>query len=533
MPWRSLPWTWFVAELAALAALLVAMAAAVRQGGALPLPRWTLAAALLALVPWAQWAAGQFPFLADAALPSLYLLAFAAAAACGHALVASQQWFFIRACVAAVALAGLGAAGMALWQAFGGAPAPPWLHAASLPTRATANLGQPNLLATLLVWSLIAWLGLMGEGRWCRRAVVSVAVVLAAALVCTRSLTGWLELVVVALAVAALPVLRKSTQGLWPVLLALPFATLAIAWWGPLPLNVGAVAQPAPLLDSRSARLAHWQTLAGAVWDRPLSGWGFNQVTVAYASAPDPVPAGELVDHAHNLVLDLTTWTGMPITLLVLVGLGAWIAWVSRRARSAGALCALLALATWAVHTMLEFPHAYLAYLLPVGAVAGGLSAAAGERTTVEIPEQGARALMVGAVAITAVVVLDYARVEALHARVRPMLPSVAAAVPAVMPVGTSLPRWLDHQGAYLAFHAGPIPTPLDERAWATAEQVSLRFGDLWTLLRWTRALVAAGRLEDARQQIDRLCRTHSPSDCAASRVLLAQWVSAQNLPRR
>ena len=92
----------------------------------------------------------------------------------------------------------------------------------------------------------------------------------------------------------------------------------------------------------------------------------------AIVDAADYPALGVAVQHAHNLVLDLVLWNGVPLGLL-LVGALAWWAWRQvRDAQTAQQRLLLLALGLLLLHALLELPHLYAFFLLPAAAMAGG-----------------------------------------------------------------------------------------------------------------------------------------------------------------
>jgi O-antigen ligase len=520
MPLRSLPWTWFHAELLAGATLLLGLLVALRGSpqGRLAVPRTAAVVAVLAVVPWAQWATGLVWFAGDALLATLFLVGVAAAIVCGHALV-SQRHALGWAWVWALAAAGVGSALMALWQAAGGHAVSGWLHASAFESRSTANLGQPNLLATLLVWSLLAALALHHAHKLGRWPLALCSLLVLAGLATTRSRTGLLELALLAIAFASLKALRRGFGVVGWLVIAAPVAVLALAVLGPAP----AVPAFGPVGDgsftSASVRVAGWQTLAAAAGDRPWLGWGWGQVSVAQALSSAPRELGVVWDHAHNLLLDLIIWNGVPLGVALFVLLLAWFWHQWRRCTEVLPLLAWLGMATFGLHAMLEMPHSFFSFLLPVGLAVGGLAAShapSAPRWHLASPAAFA-ALFSGVVALSAWV-QDYAAIEGAHAR---LLPASALAggftvTPEPMPIHLA-----SHVHARLSFLEQPLPTPADTVAWQQAERVALRFGDLPVMLRWARAQAHAGRPEEMQATLERLCRTQARVICDRARRAL------------
>jgi tetratricopeptide (TPR) repeat protein len=277
------------------------------------------------------------------------------------------------------ALAGVGLAGRAL-----GRPLVPWLRGVADPDRLTATLANPNHQA--LHFALVFFLGLGLLLRPARRTpgvppgaavprpggarireaaggvlVVAALALLGAALLLTLSRGGLLGVLAGLVVVTALALRERLGTG--AVLAALLVGAGVLG-------GLAVVAQPVldrmaapsrdPLADVRWA--VYDRTLRMAS-EAPLLGFGLGTYADAFTRFQPPgVPAGKVVDHAHNDYLQLAAETGaagVGALAWALVGLGAFALprWLRRhdpwvRGLVLGGLGALTAVA---VHSALDF----------------------------------------------------------------------------------------------------------------------------------------------------------------------------------
>src|SRR5690606_17425024 len=127
----------------------------------------------------------------------------------------------------------------------------------------------------------------------------------------------------------------------------------------------------------QAARLGMYQQFFHAILAGPWYGYGWDQVFVAQATV-----AAQQTDHGpsfytHNVLLDLMIWNGPVVGGLIILATAAWFWRLLRNTRNLTSTYAWLALSCFLIHSMLEFPHAYLLFLLPAGLLLGILQASA------------------------------------------------------------------------------------------------------------------------------------------------------------
>jgi O-antigen ligase len=283
--------------------------------------------------------------------------------------------------------------------------------------RASGNIGQPNHLADLLVWSLAATVPLAQErrGGWHGRAVAAVlaaaALFIVLAIVATSSRTG---IVGIGLLTAWGLADRRLAKGPRIALWLLPAATAAI-WFG---VQQWAHAKSLPF--SLSARVGNgdvsafrfniWHDALALIAQNPWIGVGWGNFNFAWTLTPFGFRPEGPTDNAHDLPLHLAVELGAPCALIILSLLVAamWLGF--RRTRRLGGVegatagCALVMVMQIGMHSLLEYPLWYVYLMYPVGWAWGWLlgcglrakEAAAADPATVPASAQAVAAVASG-----------------------------------------------------------------------------------------------------------------------------------------
>lgn len=525
-PNHYMPWPAFEADLAMAVVLLIVGAALWwYRAGAWRLDRAVLTTAVVAVIPVAQYQLGLLHFAGDAWMSALYVLGLTAALLFGRRMQSLDREAVIDVVLGGALVASVLSVGVQLYQ---------WLHLSTLDemtglglfvmnlsgARPSGNLAQPNQLATLLIWGLLGvWLA-HARKQLSALAALGTAAYLLFGIAMTQSRTAWLALTVI---VFAAWLFKDELQGRRPfiacVALGVYFACLVMGWEA---INRAALLSDAVPLAERlrpGARLANWQTAIDAVSLRPWWGFGWGQITVAQQAAVLMHEAsGEFFADAHNIVLDLLLWNGIPIGLAITIGVAAWLRSVGRSIRDCQGVLMLLAIVAVLVHSLLEYPHAYAYFLLPTGLVAGALNAD-GLRTSVAAPRWlvGVSILIV-ALGVSAVV-RDYAAAKGNMETLRFEAARVGSGPRSSAP---DLPV-LTHLGAYL--HAARIDVrrrPTSERDLEILRTTSERFPSESTRFRYATAAAISGHPGIAADVLNRLCWMRAAVQCAQIR---AAWI--------
>ena len=118
-------------------------------------------------------------------------------------------------------------------------------------------------------------------------------------------------------------------------------------------------------------RLDMWNQVLVAITQHPWIGYGWNQTGMAQIAAFDLYPSHEWYKSAHNVILDLLIWNGIPLGGLILLYFAGWLYWLNKGVRDAESIIATLMVCAILIHSMLEYPIHYAYFLLPMGFLLG------------------------------------------------------------------------------------------------------------------------------------------------------------------
>ena len=265
-----------------------------------------------------------------------------------------KRW--LRALLVGILIAALFNALVALVQSV----APNWADDAFiarlplLQDRVGGNLRQPNQLATLMVWGLLAT-----SFFWRRQPLLWIAfsAPLLATLVATGSRTGIVSL----LLIVVVALLRSKRVRAWRVKgwLALLLAALPLLW------IAGSIFTRNTANVALTLRLALWRDTLEIISQHPWLGVGWGQLNFAWTLTPLAHRAADVFDHAHSLPLHLAAELGLPIAALLLSLLTALLWRVRSALQSSHGATAVLLLATVLLHSFFEYPLWFSYFLLP------------------------------------------------------------------------------------------------------------------------------------------------------------------------
>jgi O-antigen ligase len=345
------------------------------------LPRAAVWLVFAITVPWFQYVAGISLFAGDALLSSLYLSGLMSAVFAGYFWGTGGSGRLVYGtiglmhCLWVAALAS-SAIGLAQWFNVQG-PMGIYVLQADIGDRAMGNMGQPNQLATLLLMGMAAY-AYVFEREAIGRFTFALGIgFMTFVLILSQSRAGMLGLLVMT---AFLIWKKRSTKTRLPATSAALWAGLFIVGTLLLPYLTEALLMG----DVRSIRSAEpvsqrwrmWQQVGFAVWQSPWIGYGWNQTPTAHAAGAVAYPSSITYTNAHNFVIDMLAWNGLPLGILLTGVIGYWFVtriWCSARQDAVHAMACLL---PFAVHSMLEYPFAYAYFLITAGLMVGIVEAA-------------------------------------------------------------------------------------------------------------------------------------------------------------
>lgn len=326
---------------------------------------------LVVLIPLWQFSSGIVYFFGDALVASLYLFCFALMLLLGYNVgVRAATNRFVCTFFSMLILAAIFSVWIALlqWLMLSGSI---WVVDMPPGGRPFANFAQPNNLATLLCMAIAAaWY--FYERRLLGSFSSSILVLfLMLGVVLTQSRTPWVGCIAVAifwLWKARCYSARLPNYALLMWLGIYVGLVISFPWFADaLHLSVGSLLDRAQALH----RWQLWVQLWAAVWEGPIGGYGWNQVSVAQVAISQIYPVPLMVEHSHNILLDLLIWNGPLLGGLIICAVAVWLIRLGMRARSVESVFCLLVVGFVLTHAMLEFPLEYGFFLFPVGLLLG------------------------------------------------------------------------------------------------------------------------------------------------------------------
>ena len=522
-PNHFMPWSSFDGDFGmALVMAMLAWSVWITTSSCWSVPRLAVAAFALALVPLFQFGVGLVYYAGEAWIFSSALMGFGLAVSAGS-MLPRKSISVVDAVLTAALCASIVSVGIQLWQwlslsstsEFSGLGL--WLMNLPLGARPFANLAQPNQLSTLLLWGLAGAWWLFVRHRIGNATALLVAVYLLFGLAMTQSRSGWIGLS--AMAVMAWMYRRPlgSIRHAGAVLALLVFFVgLTIAWSA---INDALYLSAAESLENRlsgGARLLNWKNCLSALMQRPWAGFGWGQVAVAQQAALLSHPAsGEYFAYAHNIVLDMLLWNGIPLGSLIVMSFAIWLAGRLRRVASAEGAVLAMAIVVLLIHALLEYPHAYFYFLLPMGLMLGALGTIVPGTRTMTVPHLLVGSLLAAVTILIAWVAHDYLKASANMEQLRFESARIGTSRDSQPPDILLLTQLRE----YLATSRINVHEPVDAATLERLGRTARRYASDSTLFRYAMSAAISGRPEVAADTLRRLCWLHAREGCESVRA--------------
>lgn len=492
---------------------------------------WPLAflGATCCTVALLQWALGTSVFRGDALMVVLYLGAWMAALYVGHAIMTGPladrrmdmlMSVFATAAMASVLLAGLqwtGAWNLEIYV-LGLGPG----------GRAYGNLGQPNHLSTLCFMGICAVLYLYEQRVLGKVTLWLLCFGLTLGMALTQSRTGWLQMVALAVWLgwhsrAAFGRLRLAPAHIGGLMAMFVMWALLLPWLGEaLLLGTGRSLQEQM---RAGVRLPYWWSMADAIFRAPWLGYGWLQTGYAQqVVAMDHPNLGVHFSDAHNLVISLMLWNGVPLGL-ALTGLLAW--WCARHIKGPKEPRTVLLMASIGgvlLHSMLEYPLDYAYFLLPVGLMMGAVDALAPRFRLLMFSRLYVWLALAGMAVLGGMVLQDYWRAEMATRTMR--LESARIGTPGLTTPPPSLPV-LDQLESFMRIFMQEVRPGMSATEIDRMRKVAQRYGTPAVLFVSALASGLNGDAAYARLQLDRICAIYTRANCKDVRQA---WLRMQQI---
>lgn len=370
--------------------------------------------------PWFQHWAGILPLPSTALLASLYLFGFATAFLLGEHWGRANPGQPATVILIAALIASIISVGLAIYQWLGLTHElglqDIWVLHLDNNSRPYANLGQPNQLASLLLWGLLGvgwiwhrrWIGPVGAG------MLAAFILLGVALTESRTALLTLSLGIAALSIRKVKLLDmrsiRAMQGLYLYYL------FCVTVQAPIGRLIGLDTQMTMLVrSSGELRLPLWSMALDAATANPWFGLGWGRANEGFFQVflNHSLFANLYFDQSHNLLLDLILWIGWPLGLGLIVCATLWMCRTVRSISNTEQMLTIAALGVMLIHAMLEFPLHYGYFLWPFGVLAGSVAANINKKVNFyAMPRKIAMPILVVFFCTICVLISDYLEVE-------------------------------------------------------------------------------------------------------------------------
>ena len=369
--------------------------------------------------------------------------------------------------------------------------------------RAYANFAQPNHLATLLVMAFAALIYLDRE-TFPRAVIYGFAILLCSALAVTESRTGALSFALLCFLITVFGPRANLTRTLrWLLPSFLLFAVIYTNLSLIAPLFGGVVLRSGIGLNP-TGRIEIWHQMFAALRAEPSVGYGWLQLGATHYKILPNFDSLVNVDHAHNLFLDLLIWFGIPMGgIFILAGGVLCVRMVIRALGSKmdhQSLCLVAMLLPIGVHSMLEYPYAYLYFSLVVGFFAGALEVKVLSAYIISIRVRKIiQIIVISTLAICIWIAFEYYKIEEDYRAMR--LENQFITRSEERHKFHSRPILLTQYGDLVASQRNDIQVPSDSHAVDVARHLTLRFPWLSTHLHYYIALLRKNHCQEANEQ--------------------------------
>lgn len=420
IPNHYLPWLSFYNEAGmALGVGLLGSVYFFQRKNELTFPMSVLWVAAVACVPILQAGSGLIILPGVGWLVGLYIIGFALCMVVGWNLLDCHGTSVLRLMGLVLVFSAIATVGIELHQWLQLRFLGDWVVDLMPGGRPYGNLAQPNHTATLL------FLGMIGAWILCHQALIKTNVLIISVgfmglgIALTKSRTGWVECIFLILAIAWMK--KKfwfSTKYSALLLMSLLLSLMIVAW----PF-IDHLIMPGPIFSTNPAegmrlkvgtRPDHWLILLGAIMHRPWLGYGWGQVSQAHLLvAMDHPFMSETQAHSHNFLLDLLVWNGLPLGVMMGLGLVYWFYRNLRKCRDANSAFLLAGIGGVCIHGLLEYPLEYSYFLFPVGLMAGAVERLNfSTQGVVTVPAWWPRLVFIGALSAAGLTIFEYRAVE-------------------------------------------------------------------------------------------------------------------------
>ncbi|MDV7636956.1 Wzy polymerase domain-containing protein [Acinetobacter baumannii] len=382
-PFHYNPWVMFSSEISTFAAGLSVLAALFYHH--IKIPRAQILLLPFTLIPIVQWSCGLVFDLSTALLSTFYLLGFWFMILAGYNLSLDQKKReqIFSGFSLLIIITSLFTSLIAIFQ---------WLNIEShliytlhlIGNRPYGNFGQPNNMATFLIIGLLGCLYLYEKHKVTLWLLLPSALIILFTIALSQSRTSWIvfPFLLIYWMVKQFGKQKRFrfVQGLlWCLAffliagLILPYITQFIEF--STNTEITETSSFVARAGSGHERIGMWIQILHAIAQQPWLGYGWSQTSVAVVDSIQYGTVHVWFNSAHNVLLDIIIWNGIPIGIVIIAYFACWFVWLNQQAKETISIIAIMMVCTVLIHAMLEFPQRYAYFLLTCGFLLGIIQA--------------------------------------------------------------------------------------------------------------------------------------------------------------
>lgn len=333
----------------------------------LNIPKITFPIVFICLIPLIQFIFGQIYYFSTALFSFCFMLGFLVSILYGYNCTQVAEKNNIITCVAYFfIIIGFISAIFAIAQWF--QISHPYILNLNH-NRPYANLGQPNHLATLLMLSIcsIFFIYEHCNYKWIYCITLLSFDILALAL--TQSRTSWVILILLLMTYFLKKISFKKKSTSYMVYFTFFSYILIFIFNSEISKYLNLVA-PIPMgdrLNGGFARVEMWRHMLYAIMQHPWFGYGWFQTTIAQLEGVLIFKNEGYLSSAHNIIIDLVLWVGIPLGLLISLYCLYLIKLIYFNIKTLSELYIFMMILCMVVHAHLEYPLYYSYFLFPLG----------------------------------------------------------------------------------------------------------------------------------------------------------------------
>ena len=417
LPIHTTPWTTFGSELLSVMSALALLSAFIHKD--LKIPRPQMVALPILLIPFVQFGFGQIIYFSNALLCTAYIALFWLMVIIGYNLAIGEkgqrEQVFKVFCVLVFTGAILSSIiAISQWLGVNGYLRP--FSNVLIGNRPYANFAQPNNLATFICMGVFAILYLYEKKILPSLVLAPSTFIFLLTIALTQSRTAWV-VCIFTLIYLTIKQFGQAKRFGFPKLLAWVGVFIIIIAWLPILNQFIASATDHQVMQTSSVveratsgylRLDMWNQALIAIGQHPWFGYGWNQTGMAQIAAFDSFPSHEWYKTAHNVILDLLIWNGIPIGGLIIIYVVFWLSWLNKGVKEPVSIAASLMVCAILIHALLEYPIHYAYFLLPLGFLLGLIQAQYPRLPTVNLKSSVIVTVIIIGVLLVGAIYRDY-----------------------------------------------------------------------------------------------------------------------------